>query len=261
MDVSAIEHPSITAENRPAFETHMEKFETMEDAALDGMALKKMTGVAVKLPESLDNLPDDAARADLSSKVNKLYGRTYAGDLAELADMDLKAGSASPDKPIDENFAKQFKQWIVDEKIEKGTAQKAIAFFNKAVGQAQADYTTKAVEERLAAVTSCTEALIKHADFGSKEKLDAETVRLHRALINNTGCSADEAADVADFLKDREGATNPTIRRLMISNLAPLATESSTVGGGGQHGVGDPGAEPKSDQDKQMEEDMWPGQK
>ncbi len=42
MDITTIDHPSITAENRESFSTHMEKFESMEDAALDGMALKKL---------------------------------------------------------------------------------------------------------------------------------------------------------------------------------------------------------------------------
>ena len=59
MEITELEHPSVTAENREEFSTHMAKFATMEDAALDGMALKKLTGKPFKMPESLDKLPDD----------------------------------------------------------------------------------------------------------------------------------------------------------------------------------------------------------
>lgn len=259
MDITTIEHPSITTENRVALQTHMKKFDSFEDAAVDGMALKAMTGKPFKLPESIDKLPDDASRATLLSQINKLYGREYAADLDGLADLDMKMGSTAEDGMFDEELEKAFKQHAVDTKMDKKAAQRNIEFYNKAMGRARAAFTAKTEEaartaatERIAAVAACNEALIPK--FGTKEKLDEQTVLLHRALTNNTGCTVDEAADVADFLKDREGATNATIRRLLISNLAPLATESTV------HGPGGPGPEPtipvKSEQDKQVAKDL-----
>ncbi len=259
MDITTIEHPSITTENRVALQTHMEKFDSFEAAAVDGMALKAMTGKPFKLPESVDKLPDDASRASLLSHVNKLYGREYAADIDGLADLDMRLGSTAEDGMFDEELEKAFKQHAIDTKMDKKAAQRNIEFYNKAMGRARTAFaakteetTKKAATERLAAVAACNEALIPK--FGTKEKLDEQTVLLHRALLNDAGCTADEAADVADFLKDREGATNATIRRLFISNLAPLAAESTVHGSGGPSDG--PTTPVQSDQDKQVAKDL-----
>ncbi len=258
MDITTIEHSSITTENRAALQTHMEKFDSFEAAAVDGMGLKAMTGKPFKLPESVDKLPDDASRATLLAQVNKLYGREYAADIDGLADLDMKSGSTGEDGMYDDNLAKVFKEWIVGEKIDKATAQKAVKFHNELMGRARTAFATKAEEtakttatERLAAVAACNEVLV--AKFGSKEKLVEQEVLMHRALVNDTGCTADEAADVADFLKDREGATNATVRRLMISNLAPLAAQSDLHAPGGPN---KPATSVQSEQDKQVAKDL-----
>lgn len=251
------EHGSVTTENRDAFNTHMAKFPTQADAVMDGYGLAKLKGAAFKLPESIESLSDDTMRADFTSKVNNLFGRVVASDMAGLADLDLKAGSTSD--AMDEALVGAFKQFIIDEKISKGDAQKMIGFHNKAMGLARTAHTTavsvadkKEADEQLAAVTTCRDTLT--TKFGTKEKLDEQEIKMHRAIIGNVGCSPEEAEDVAEFLKSREGSTNPTIRRILISTLAPLATESS------MHGAGDgktPVTEPKSDQDKQVEKDIW----
>ena len=252
------EADGLTDDNREAFTTHMAKFPTQAAAVMDGYGLAKQKGVAFKLPESIEKLPDDTARATMLAQINKLYGRDIPVDLDGLADLDMKSGSATPDAKFDEAFAGKFKQWILDEKIEKSVAQKSIAFFNKAVGEAQVAYTAKTEEatkaaatERLAAVTACNDSLV--TTFGSKEKLDEQTVRMHRAILNNTGCSVDEAADVAEFLKNREGATNATLRRILISNLAPLATE--TLGPDGKPAAVVAGAK---QEDGLTEQILWP---
>lgn len=225
------EHSTVNDDNREAFNTHMSKFATQEDAVADGYGLAKQKGAAFKLPESIEKLPDDASRATLLAQVNKLYGREVPADVDGLADLDMKAGSTAEDTMYDEALAKEFKEWIVAEKVEKSVAQKAIKFHNEAMARARTAFaakteeaTKKEAEDRLAAVAACNASLA--TTFGSKEKLEEQTVLTHRALLNNSGCTADEAADIAEFLKDREGATNPTLRRILISNLAPLATES-----------------------------------
>lgn len=248
-------------DNREAFNTHMAKFPTQAAAVMDGYGLAKQKGVAFKLPETIEKLPDDASRATLLAQVNKLYGREIAADLDGLSDLDMKSGSTAEDAMYDETLAKTFKEWVVAEKIEKSVAQKAIKFHNEAMALARTAYAAKTEEatkkdatDRLAAVTACNDALI--AKFGSKEKLDEQTVLMHRALLNNTGCTAEEAGGIAEFLKEREGATNATLRRILISNLAPLATES--LGPDGKPTVAPAGAK---QQDGVTEQILWPKKK
>ena len=247
MDITTIEHPSITAENREAFSTHMEKFETMEDAALDGMGLKQMTGKPFKMPESMDNLPDDATRTDFTTQANKLLGIEHAADLAGLADVNLKKGLVEG-SPYDENFANAFKQFAVDNKIPKSAMEPLAEFFNLASNKATGDYNAKITADFAASKKATDDALAVHEDFGSKEKLNEQSILMHRALVSNLGLNTEEANNIAEFLRDREGATNPVLRRVLLKQLAPLAAESSNEGGGGP-GAKDP---VKSDQDKQV---------
>ncbi len=245
-------------DNREAFTTHMAKFPTQAAAVMDGYGLAKQKGVAFKLPESIEKLPDDASRATMLAAVNKLYGREIPADLDGLADLDMKAGSTAEGEMYDETLAKAFKEWVVSEKVEKSVAQKAIKFHNEAMALARTAYAAKTEEatkkdaaDRLAEVTACNEALV--AKFGSKEKLDQQTVKMHQALLNNTGCTTAEAEDVSKFLKEREGATNATLRRILISNLAPLATEA--LGPDGKPAAPATGAK---QEDGLTEKILWP---
>ncbi len=246
------EHASVTDENREAFNTHMAKFPTQADAVADGFGLAKLKGVAFKFPDSMDKLPDDASRADFTTQANKLLGREFSADIAGLSDMDMKLGSTS-DKPIDDIAANALKQMVVDKVIDKKQAQALVEFHNKSVGVATTANTAavaaaeqKASTEHAAAVTACNAALVAHPDFGTQEKVDEQTVLLHRALLNNVKCAADEAADLANFMKDGEGATNATLRRVLLSQLAPLAAEAGSHAGEG--GNEQPGEKPLTEQ-------------
>ena len=240
MDITGIEHASITDDNRGALATHMEKFDSFEAAALDGMDLKGQMGKPFKFPESMDNLPDDASRSEFTAGANKLLGRTIPKDLESFADVNFKAGLAD-DAQVDEALIGVIKQWGVESKTPVESLGKMIELFNgplskhiKANGETMA---AAAAEKKKAdhsiAVKTCNDSLAAHVDFGSTEVLDGKTVKLHQALKNNVKLSTEEANGIAEFLRDREGATNPTLRRLMINQFAPLATEGGTENGSG----------------------------
>ena len=252
MDITGIDHESITADNRAAFSTHMEKFESMEAAALDGMDLKSQMGKPYKFPESLDNLPDDTSRADFRTQAHKLLGIEHAADLASLSEVNLKKGLPEG-SPYDENFAAAFKQFAVDNKIPKSAMEPLAEFFNLASTKAVGDHTAKTAADFATNKKAADETLAAHADFGTKEKLDEQSILMHRALVSNVNLSTEEANGMSEFLRDREGATNPVLRRVMLKLLAPLAAEARNEGGGDGKNKTDP---VKSEQDKQLEKDM-----
>ena len=256
---TGFEHSSVTDENRQAFNTHMAKFPTQADAVADGYGLAQMKGKPFKFPESMEKLPDDASRADFTSQARKLLNITHAGSIEELVDLDLKAG-AKGDVAMDETLAAAFKQFVVDKKIDKTVAQEIIGFHNTAMGTAREANATltktaadKAAAEHLAAARACNEALASHADFGSQEELDKQTVFLHRALADNIGISKERAEEIAVFMKDGLGSSDPVIRRAMLKTYAPLAAESTNEGPG--KGTS-PAAKVKSEQDKKVAKDL-----
>ncbi len=224
------QHPSITDENRETFNTHMNKFTTREDAIVDGFGLAKLKGKPFKLPGSMADLPDDTARGELTTQAQKLLGIVHAANIEELSGVDLKVGMAEG-ASYDEDFAKTFLQFAVDKKIPKSVLPSIAEFFNLAAGK----ITNAQRDSMVAAIEETNKTLAAHSDFGSKEKLDEASVLTHRALMNNMGLSTDEANDIAGFLKSREGATNATLRRILIKSLAPLAASSSNESGGDGH--------------------------
>jgi len=230
--INDFEHESITDENRESFSKAMGKYETAEDAILGGFNAQKVLGSSYRVPESLDSL-DDTAKADFAVKARKTLGLEHAASLDELKDVNLKKGLPEG-SPYDENFANAFKQFAVEHKLPKSILEPAAEFYNKAAIKFMEDQ--QALVE--AAKQTTADALAKHPDFGSKEKLDEQTVLLHRALTNNLGLSTEEANGIAEFLRDREGATNPVLRRVLLKQLAPLAAEGGTHSGDGTGGSG-----------------------
>ncbi len=238
--LNGFEHSSVTTENRDAFNTHMDKFPTINDAVADGYGLAQMKGKPTKLPESMDGFADDTARAEFKTGAHRLLGIIHANSIDDLADLDLRLGSTE-DTKMDDNLATAFKQFVVDEKLSKGDAQKIVGFHNKAMGLAREAFAaaTKAAEDQAAAKfisdkRACNDALVAHADFATQEKLDKENVLLHRALKDNAGISVEEAESMAVLLSEGEGATNPVLRRLLLKAYAPMAAESGTDGGDGK---------------------------
>lgn len=234
------EHPSVTDENRGEFNTHMAKFTTQADAVADGYGLAKMKGKPANLPESMEGFADDTARTEFRASANRLLGITHAQNIEDLADLDLKLGSTS-DAAMDDKLAAAFKQFVVDEKLSKGDAQKMVGFHNKSMAVARETIATaaKAAEDEAAAKfisdkRACNDALVAHADFTNQETLDKQNVLLHRALKDNAGISVEEADSMAVLLSDGEGATNPVLRRLLLRAYAPMAAESSTEAGDGK---------------------------
>ena len=240
MDISTIEHESITSENRGALATHMEKFDSFEAAALDGMDLKGQMGKPFKVPESMDKLPDDTSRADFTSQANKLLGRTIPKDLDGLKDVNFKEG-LEDDAEMDDQFVGLVKQWAVDEGVSTQSLGKMVRLMNGPLSDhltqsgeaAKLAATEQAKADHVVKLKACNDALTSHADFGNTEKLDQQTILLHRALKDNVSLSVEDANEVAEFLRDREGATNPVVRRLLINQLAPLAAEGSNEQGKG----------------------------
>lgn len=253
MDIEGLDLEAITEEDREAFATHMEKFDSLEAAAVDGMDLKRQAGKAYRIPDTLDGL-DDGGKADFTTKARRALNLESAADLDGLKDVNLKKGLPEG-SPYDEDFAASFKQFAIDNKIPKSALEPLAEFFNLASAKAAGDMQAKRAADFAAAKQASDDALIAHKDFGSKEKLAEQNVLLHRALTNNVGFDVEEANEVAEFLRDREGATNPTIRRLLLNQLAPLAAESSNDGGKGTA----PGERVESEQDKQVKKDIWGG--
>jgi hypothetical protein len=230
MDISTNESPLITADNREAFTTHMDKFDSMEAAALDGMGLKQQQGKPFKMPESMDKLPDDASRSDFTSQAHKLLGNEFAVDIAGLADLDLKVGSAEGTQ-TDEALANGFKQFVVDNKVPKALAQKLLGFHNESMGTASAAALVSQDETFTANAKATNEGLVKH--LGSQEKVDAESALFKRAILNHPGMTSDKAEEVADIFVDvmQKGGSDAAV--VLLEMIAPMAREGGSHAGKG----------------------------
>jgi len=245
------EHESVTDDNREAFKTAMSKYPTQDEAVVGGFNAMKLTGKPFKMPESLDNLPDDASRTDFTTQAHKLLGIEHAANVEALVDLDLKLGSAEGSQ-TDENLANAFKQFIVKEGISKGDAQKMLGFYNQAMGAAVTANNDKRESDKLAAAKVCNEALVKH--YGNQEKVDEQSELLRKAVKNNMGLSAEEYEEFGDELANSILTKNPVMARGLITVLAPLAAEGSTEGGGGGGG----GANEKQLSPYEWKKERWP---
>jgi len=228
--LSEFEHESLsTPESQEAFKSAMSKYESEEAAVMGGFEAMKAIGKPYKLPESLDKLPDDAARGEFTTQAHKLLGIETAKDVESLADLDMKVGQAEGAE-FDENLAGAFKQFVVENNINKSSAQKMVGFYNQMMGKARAAYIRQAEAQKTESATKTNEALIAH--FGSKEKV-AEQSELLRRAIQNSGITPEEYEEVGDVMADTILTKNPVVARVMLTLLAPLAAEGTTDTGKG----------------------------
>ncbi len=233
----AFESDSITDENRAEFNTANAKYATEKDAIIGGYNAQKMAGKPFRVPEDMATLPDDQSRADFRSQANKALGHEFASDIAGLADLDLKVGSAEGTQ-TDEALANEFKQFVVDKNVPKALAQEMLGFYNGAMGKAVAANKVSTEAAELDRMTKCNDALIAMPDIGTKEKLAEMSELFRRAFANNFGLSADEQVEVADAMVAGGLTQNPKLAKIMLDTFAPLAKEGSSDGGDGSGGGG-----------------------
>lgn len=232
MEISTIEHASITPENRAAFSTHMEKFDSFEAAAVDGMGLKKMTGAPFKMPESMDKLPDDASRADFTAQARRALGINIPKDVEALKDVNFKSGLADG-APYNEEFVGLVKAWAVENGIDTATLEKFAPFYNGPL----TEYATKAHKE-LGEKTfndnakATHEGLVTHFN-GSEAKVTEESELLKRAVLNHPGMTSEKAEKVADIFVDvmQKGGSDAAI--VLLEMIAPMAREGGSHAGKG----------------------------
>ena len=164
-------HASVDTD-KAAFNSAMAKYATKDDAIVGGFNAMKAIGKPFKMPESLDNLPDDASRTDFTSKARGLLGINIPKNVEALADLDMKSGFVDG-QVLDENLSKSFKDFIVESGMQKSVAQKAVAFHNKMMAAAKVSIKEAAETDKIAKAETCNQALI--AKLGSKEEEESFT--------------------------------------------------------------------------------------
>ena len=96
----------------------LSKFETAEAAHSGYVELQRSAGKPFKLPESLDKLLNDDARADFTSKVGKLLGKDVTGVKSEEDLKDVNFAEGLPDaRMLHPDLKKEMTKWAVEGKF------------------------------------------------------------------------------------------------------------------------------------------------
>lgn len=225
---SSFEHESLAApETRESFSKAMSKYNTKEEAILGGYNAMKQVGTPFRLPESLDKLPDDKVRGEFKSQASKLLGISGVEKLEDLADLDIKAG-LKPDHEINEEFVNSFKQFAVERKLPKQTAQELVGFHNQALSAAMDKIETAKIE----AATKTNEALIAH--FKNKEEVAKQSELVRRAVQNWPGMTTEKYERIGNAIADSILTKDPDAAIVFTEMISKYALEGNTeVGTGG----------------------------
>ena len=254
MDITEVQHDSITDDNRADLSAHMEKFDSFEAAAVDGMALKKLTGVPYKFPESMDKLPDDASRAEFTSKAHGLLGTTPGiSSIDDLKDVDMAIGMKEGGK-ADENIGTMLKNLAVEKKWPASVVQDIAGLYNGPLTEyGIRTLAAKQDADKIAQKTATNEALIAHPSIGSEQKLNDQSELVRRTFQNKAGLTAAEYETVGDALAESVLTQNDVLSRALINLLAPMSKTASNESGDGTP----PAAPVVSEADKQVMKDIY----
>jgi hypothetical protein len=226
------EHSTVNDENREAFNKHMVKFATKDDAVADAFGLAKLKGAPFKLPKDLEGM-DETARGEFMPAVHKLLNIRHAKSVDELKDVNLKDGLAEGAN-FDEDFANEYKKFVVENKMNTSDMPKNAKFFNTIMAKLRTDAEAKANKEAVAAREACNKALIEDPDIGSEENLKKQTELFKRAFQKHLNLKADEVEKVGEALAAAPLLTTyPPLAKILLKQFAPLAATADLEDTGG----------------------------
>ena len=209
----------------PEAKAILSKFNSADDAHVGYIQLQKAAGRPFKLPDSMDKLPDDATRADLSARMGKLMGAVENEDSMK----DVNFAEGLPDaNMVNADLVTAFKAFAIENKLPKSVVS-AVAKFNNQFGlklsqanqQAALDTATKVNGELLPM-------------FGGEEGIKKHNEDVKRMFQNHGGLTDEEFQAVIPGLVE-SGITKSTPLSKALYNIASKFGEGTTEipGGGG----------------------------
>ena len=210
----------------PEAKAILSKFNSADDAHVGYIQLQKAAGRPFKLPDSMDKLPDDATRADLSARMGKLMGAVENQDSMK----DVNFAEGLPDaNMVNADLVTAFKAFAIENKLPKSVVS-AVAKFNNQFGlklsqanqQAALDTATKVNGELLPM-------------FGGEEGIKKHNEDVKRMFQNHGGLTDEEFQAVIPGLVE-SGITKSTPLSKALYNIAAKFGEGSTEGPTGAGG-------------------------
>ena len=207
----------------PEAKATLSKFNTADDAHVGYIQLQKAAGRPFKLPDSMDKLPDDATRADLSARMGKLMGAVESEE--SMADVNFAEGL--PDaKMVNGDLVTAFKAFAIENKVPKSVVA-AVAKFNNqyAVKARDANHQTA-----LDTATKVNGELLPM--FGGEEGIKKHNEDVKRMFQNHGGLTDEEFQAVIPGLVE-SGITKSTPLSKALYNIAKKFGEGTTESPGG----------------------------
>ncbi len=225
---------SITNEalTTPEAKATLKKYATQDDANIALHNAQKQIGVAYKLPESMDKLPDDNMRAEFATGALKVLGSV--DNVEGLKDFDFNIGRNRAEgyeaTDADKAWATAYSEHIVKNKIPVSMAKQQVEFYNTMMAKAEQSiedtYTanSEATNKKMLELLKSEENVAKHADS------------IKTLFRNHAGLSAEQYESIADALVESKFVTSDILQFGLGNIAAQLVTEGETVQGGGGGG-------------------------
>lgn len=213
----------------PEAKQALAKYSTLEDALVGGLDAQKLVGK--KKEELLSNAilkpGKDAKPEEIAAYHASLAAELGAVDSEEaLNDLNFSEGLPEGSK-TDETTIKEFKKFIIDNKMPKGLAQKATALFNKITTGA-----TQQIEQQFKVNAEKTNTELEQY-FGGKEKLAEKSELIRRMFQNNAGLTAEEYEAVSGYLVDTRFVHSTAGIKALAAIADKISAEGSTHNGEG----------------------------
>ncbi len=216
----------------PEAKAVLSKYNSNDDALVGGLNAIKQVGRPFKLPDSLDNLPDDATRADFTGKIGKLMGAVENDE----AMVDVNFADGLPDaKTVDAKLVTAFKAFAIENKLPKSLVA-AIAKFNNQYAVKIRQTNQQGVIDTATKVNGELLPL-----FGGEDGIKKHNENVKRMFQNHGGLTNEEFEAVVPGLVE-SGITKSTPLSKALYNIAAKFGEGKTEdpgGGGGK--VEEPG--------------------
>lgn len=212
----------------PEAKTVLGEYTTSEEFMAAGLEAKKMVGSPFRLPKSLESLPDDKVREELTSQVSELFGadgflKGMTKSEEDLADIDFAAGYKNA-KSANKEYVAALKAFAVDKKLPKETVKDLVGFTNQ-FNQGLLNNEEKRVIDEADAIKETLTVMC-----GSKEAVGSSYDNVRKLFQNHCGITTQEYESVGKDFVEKVLMKNAVMSKALFNLADGIVVEGETEG-------------------------------
>ena len=205
----------------PEAKTVLQEYGTQEEYMAAGLEAKKMVGSPYRLPKSLESLPDDKARGEFTSGVEKVLGVKRLQSEEDLEGIDFAKGHKNA-KDSNKDVETAMRKFVIEKGYTKQQAEDLILHNN----QTEQTRTNARVQKVIDDAEVAKNALVVMC--GSEDKVNSSYDGVRKLFQNHCGLSEVEYEETGKTFIEKILTKSAVMSKALFNLAESVVVEGET---------------------------------